>query len=649
MNTLPQKNTSVLAMLLAACVVVGHTAPAFGTFNSYWTTNGYALPFQLFVPAGTEPGHSYPLVVVLHGEEQRGNDNVQPLLTPSVKIWSIAVTNQAVDPLFVLVPQCPAEASWFDLPVLLDLTNVIGRVMAEHPIDPEEVHLDGYSIGARGALRLIDAFPDWWDAAIVTAGALGPHELSDYSGLATVPIWFFAAEDDPLVPLEAAYATFRRTWLAKGHSGNPDPAGDTSDPDLKYTVFPAAMNLGHELAEFAAAKHGYADFFVPVFPTQVNPRLRLAPPAGSGSPPAVEVSGKIGERYVVEASTDLLNWRPVATNALPGTRSWAFTPPVNGVEPSHFFRVHHVHPCYANSAVGQEWAISLLTNHAARLVFETCYAAACRQVIVRLPPDYDPEETYSLILCLHPGNGNARGMEVDRADMLSYIAQEKYRVIVAFPEGILSYDCAGRMWNAWDDSTSVDDVDYLSRLIGWLTSNLKADSERVFICGFSDGAAMTQRFAAARPDLIAAAAAFGHSSGYEYGIPGRTGTHFALPPPVQPGVPMLIFRGGLDARIPPRDTVMSEKGKLVDTPREQLNYWLAANQCDASQFTTHWMKPPAFDLEGDVHIENYAECGSDNVVWFLFDPNLGHRWPRKIRDQCDGDRLVLDFFLTLFQ
>jgi len=70
------------------------------------------------------------------------------------------------------------------------------------------------------------------------------------------------------------------------------------------------------------------------------PRLVLsAPQIAVGSPDFVfQLSGPAGSHYVLQVSTNLLNWSPVSTSSIPGSGSLTWTNALSG-DDRRFYRV----------------------------------------------------------------------------------------------------------------------------------------------------------------------------------------------------------------------------------------------------------------------------------------------------------------------
>ncbi|MFJ6165097.1 alpha/beta hydrolase family esterase [Micromonospora orduensis] len=109
-----------------------------------------------------------------------------------------------------------------------------------------------------------------------------------------------------------------------------------------------------------------------------------------------------------------------------------------------------------------------------------------RAYLLHAPPGYDPNRSSALVIALHfyPGTGAAMrelaGLDA-RAD--------KDNVLVAYPDGV------GGGFNALVCCGTQDDVGFLNALTDHLVRTWRADPNRVFLTGISNGGDMSFRAA----------------------------------------------------------------------------------------------------------------------------------------------------------
>lgn len=132
---------------------------------------------------------------------------------------------------------------------------------------------------------------------------------------------------------------------------------------------------------------------------------------------------------------------------------------------------------------------------------------ADRPFQVRVPRNYDPAVPAPLVIALHPlGGTGPSGAQFAEHWGLDRLADAKGLLLVA-PDGTTSPE--GRFWNATDaccdfHDAGVDDSGYLSAIIDDVSARFRVDAKRVYVVGYSSGAAMAHRIACDDSAKIAA-------------------------------------------------------------------------------------------------------------------------------------------------
>jgi len=180
----------------------------------------------------------YPLVVFLHGAGERGSDN--EIQTIHIRSLFLDNDNQLNYPSFVLVPQCPTNRQWVNLPwsginhsmpevcsETMDLTiELIGEIIKKHPIDTNRIYISGVSMGGYGTWDIISRYPQKFAAAIPICGG---GDTSKAKLLKDIPIWAFHGSSDKVVSVENTRNMIKAIKIA---GGNP-----------KYTEY---AKVGHD-------------------------------------------------------------------------------------------------------------------------------------------------------------------------------------------------------------------------------------------------------------------------------------------------------------------------------------------------------------------------------------------------------------------
>ena len=204
-HTAPAMKTA--SFLLAFAVTSAFAADEAYETRTFESADG-RLPYRILKPAGFDAAKKYPLVILLHGAGERGDDNKAQLKWGGA-LFSDAKTQEKY-PAFVLVPQCPKDKKWVEIdwsspaPVAPPdagstqklLLAVIDAMQKEFPIDADRLYLTGLSMGGYGTWDLITRYPEKWAAA---APICGGGDKSKAVAAKGVPVWAFHGGADNVV------------------------------------------------------------------------------------------------------------------------------------------------------------------------------------------------------------------------------------------------------------------------------------------------------------------------------------------------------------------------------------------------------------------------------------------------------------------
>jgi predicted peptidase len=214
-------------------LVLGLAASAFGADDkstaeyeehTFSVRGGPKLPYRLLKPAKVEAGEKYPLVLVLHGFGERGQDNQKQL--KDYGPFFLKPNLRKRFPCFVLMPQCPD--TWifnadFDNSIRLSKTptatlamtnELLKTLLKKFPVDPDRLYLTGYSNGACAVWELLEREPRVWAAAVPSAGAGSPQHIG---GAKDVAIWAFHGDKDKTIPVARMNEMIAALHAAHGH------------------------------------------------------------------------------------------------------------------------------------------------------------------------------------------------------------------------------------------------------------------------------------------------------------------------------------------------------------------------------------------------------------------------------------------------
>jgi polyhydroxybutyrate depolymerase len=143
-----------------------------------------------------------------------------------------------------------------------------------------------------------------------------------------------------------------------------------------------------------------------------------------------------------------------------------------------------------------------------------------------------------LVIVLHGGGGQAAGT-VGLTDLARRGAAAGFATV--FPNGLLRGWNDGRAGERIARRAKADDVSFLCALVDHLVATGVADAQRVFCCGISNGAFMTDRLARSAPDRVAG---IGLVAG-TCGVDAMAAGHASARP-----VPVMLFHGTADPLVP---------------------------------------------------------------------------------------------------
>lgn len=181
--------------------------------KSFQVSDGKVLPFQIMYPKDYKPGKKYPLLVVLHGAGERGDDNeAQMKYGKNVFLDSL---NRINYPAIVIFPQCPKDSYWssvkinrstvpttfvfdYTAPINWPLQAVIDLVKSiKHK--KSRTYIMGLSMGGMGTMEAVSRNPKMFAAASPICGGADLSYVPQYAK--RVPLWVHHGDVDVVVPV----------------------------------------------------------------------------------------------------------------------------------------------------------------------------------------------------------------------------------------------------------------------------------------------------------------------------------------------------------------------------------------------------------------------------------------------------------------
>ena len=210
-----------------------------------YIAKGDTMPYRILFPYNFDPNRKYPIILVLHGAGERGNDNEVQLshggdlfLKPEIREQYQAL---------VVFPQCPKNGYWSNVqiktdsagkrvfnfikdgdptPAMTDLLGLLDQLLDKPYVDKHRIYVGGLSMGGMGTFEILRRRPKTFAAAFAICGGDNSFNAKKYAK--KVPLWIFHGAKDDVVPLTASEQLVE-TLRASG--GN-----------VRFTVYPEAMH-----------------------------------------------------------------------------------------------------------------------------------------------------------------------------------------------------------------------------------------------------------------------------------------------------------------------------------------------------------------------------------------------------------------------
>lgn len=183
----------------------------------FTSSDGFKLPYRLYIPTNYTADKKYPLVTQLHGGGLRGDDNLLQLQGDYDNIQML-LDYQSKEEFIFILPQCPIDIFWsgsqtydtatghhFDLsqnsnaPQIRALVELMDYLSEEYSVDRTRIYTTGASLGGTAQYDLIYSYPDKFAGAIIGCGRSDPKAADK---IKDTPIFLIHGELDASVPVE---------------------------------------------------------------------------------------------------------------------------------------------------------------------------------------------------------------------------------------------------------------------------------------------------------------------------------------------------------------------------------------------------------------------------------------------------------------
>ena len=226
--------------LLAPVLLKAQTSSSFD--RGSYIVKGDTLPYRILFPQNFDPAKKYPLIIVLHGAGERGNNNESQLLYGTRLFLKDTIRERYAA--IVIYPQCPANGWWSNTKfeedsvthktkfifttgapptrAMKSLLGLVDQFLAKPFVNKHQVYIGGLSMGGMGTFEIIGRRPNVFAAAFAICG--GDNTLNAKKYAKKVPLWIFHGQKDSVVPY-----THSEVIVAAIKEAGGDP---------KYTLYP---------------------------------------------------------------------------------------------------------------------------------------------------------------------------------------------------------------------------------------------------------------------------------------------------------------------------------------------------------------------------------------------------------------------------
>lgn len=257
-----------------------------------------------------------------------------------------------------------------------------------------------------------------------------------------------------------------------------------------------------------------------------------------------------------------------------------------------------------------------------------------RSYSIHLPPDYDANAPYPVVLGFHGSQSVGLFFEVDTKMSESQYSAGK---IMVYPNGV------GGAWaGANYSSVSVEvDLQFVTDLLSNLRANYCVDDSRIYATGMSIGGGFVNTIACS--DVGSEFAAFAPHSGSYYTDNG--GVNASCTPARSP-LPILEIHGGADQSVYYEGGV--GEGGIEPAIPDWLSWWAERNNCTS---------PPSVEESFDDDVQHYVwTCGDTEGVlqhwkvddmghcWASTEPNFSQLSIGQGPTHIEASQIIIDFF-----
>jgi polyhydroxybutyrate depolymerase len=248
-------------------------------------------------------------------------------------------------------------------------------------------------------------------------------------------------------------------------------------------------------------------------------------------------------------------------------------------------------------------------------------------------PHPEAQGSSSVLFNLHGYGSNALA-QMQYGDFRDLANTKDNNFILIHPQGAplnTALTSSASHWNSggWTVGSTVDDVDFIDTIIGFISQKYNINQNRIYSTGMSNGGFMSYHLACNLSSKIAAIASVTGSMSiqtYDNCNPSQS-------------TPVLQIHGTLDGTVP----LDGNSALGMESIYDVIEYWRSYNLCDINPITR---VEDFFELGYSLEHQTYLNClNSVQVELYIID-GMWHTWPKEDDFGVSASKVIWDFINT---